>query len=188
MLDDDRATTLSAGDHAGADRPALLAPKDRGDGEPRDPPGGRVTKSYTPAERLAIMMQALRAGISETARRHEVPRGTIASWFSTYGGIGEVQKWLTAEAFDGFLQAEKSVYEAVVRRADELPADELMTTFRRLIEARLIPTLTGSDTEGGNGQPALAAAQATVTLKVVEKDGEVTVIDLGAPPEASDEG
>ena len=165
--------------------PALPPPQDRGDGEPRERPGARVTKSYTPSERLVIMMCALRDGLSQTARRREVPRGTIASWFSEYGGIGEVQERLTDEAFGDFLAAERSIYDAVVRRADELPADELMVSFRKLVEARLIPTLTGVD---GNGQPAAAAAaKATVELLVTEKDGKVTVVDLGAPPEDESE-
>ena len=166
--------------------PALPLPQDRGDGNPRDQPASRITKSYTPAERLALMMCALRDGLSETARRREVPRGTIASWFTEYGGIEAVRKRLMAEAFSDFVLAEKSIYDAVVHRADELPADELMVTFRKLVEARLIPTLTGSDTEGGNGQP-VAAAQATVMLEITEKDGKVSVIDLGPPPEDTSE-
>ena len=157
-------------------------PQDDGQPPALPAPGGRVTRSYAPAERMAIMMRALRDGVSATARRHDVPRSTVVGWFSDYGGIEEVRERLMAESFSDFVRAEQSVYDAVAKRADELPADELMMTFRKLVEARLIPTLTGSDTEGGNGQP-VAAAQAKVTLKVIEKDGEVTVIDLGAPPE-----
>ena len=96
-----------------------------------------------------------------------------------------MRAWLEAETVGRFLMFEQSVYDWAIRQmsADRANVEEAWLTVRALI-ARNAP----SPALQPAGQPALAAAQATVTLKVVEKDGEVTVIDLGAAPEASDEG
>ena len=60
--------------------------------------------------------------------------------------------------------------------ADKVPMVELYQTMRSLIAARVAEPVSQ-----GQGAPA-AAAQASVTLTIQEKDGE-RVIDLGPPPE-----
>ncbi len=175
--DDVPAAALPAGDHAG-------------DGRPRGRATGRdygLTRRYSPIEKAGLTWLAIRDGVTATADAHDVPRSTLTTWLEEAGGIGPVQEWLRTETLQSFLKFEQALYAEVTHRLPSLPNDELALTVRKLIEARaLVPAQAAAAQP--DGQPALAAAQATVTLKIEEKDGEVSYIELGTPPEASDEG
>jgi transposase-like protein len=135
-------------------------------------------RTYTPAERMGYVMLAVMDGDSETCRRHGLPRATLQSWLREVGGLTQVREFLQARAVHDFLEAERSIYALVRRQADagEIPKEELYQTVRSLIHARaLLPAQQ-------QAQPALAAAQATVTVKVEGGEGE-RVIDLGPAPE-----
>ena len=93
-------------------------------------------------------------------------------------GLVGIRGYLEEITLSDYLRAERAIYEAVVLRAPSLSVDDLMLTFQRLVESP-----TGLALQPATVTPALAAAQATVTLQVTKEDGEVKVIDLGAPPE-----
>ena len=142
-------------------------------------PGGRVTRQYGPVERAGLIWLAVRDGVRATADRYDVPRSTITGWLEETNGAGPVQEWLCTETLRSFLKFEQDFYAEATRRLEKLPNDEFGMTLRKLIEARTGVLAAQSQ----DGQPAVAAAQATVTLQVTEKDGEISVIELGTPPE-----
>ena len=166
-------------------QPAVPAAKDRAGG---DRPRGRATgrnyaaaRHYSPDERMALIYQAIRDGVSATSDRNDVPRSTLTTWLEEFGGISAIRAYLQEQVLAEYLRAERAVYQEVERRLPKMPNDELARTFRKLIEAR-----TGMlAAQNQDGQPpALAAAKATVELRITEEaDGSVKVIDLGPPPE-----
>ena len=157
------------------------APEDQADAESRDRPSGRVTRFYSPVERAGLMWLCVKDGVSATAKAHDVPRSTLNTWLEETGGIGAVQEWLTAEALRSFLRFEQSLYAWAIKQVegDHVSNEQAWVTVRKLIDARAGALAA----QGQNGEPAVAKAAAMVTLKVIEKDGEVKVIDLGPPPE-----
>ena len=159
----------------------LLPPADQLPSAP-NPRLGVSRRDYSPTERAGLKWLAVRDGVLTTSRAYGVPTTTLDGWLSADGGLGQVRGFLEEITLSDYLRAERAIYEAVVARAPSLSVDDLMLTFRKLVESRTGLAVTAA------GQPALAAAQATVTLKVIEKDGEVQVIDLGPAPEASDQG
>ncbi len=67
-----------------------------------------------------------------------------------------------------YLRAERAIYEAITERARWLPADDLLLTFRKIVEARA-GLAAGT---AAAGPAAGAAAQATVTVTVKGEDGK----------------
>ena len=142
----------------------------------------RITRSYSPTERAGLKWLAVRDGVLTTSRAYGIPTRTLDGWLAADGGLAQVRGFLEDITLSDYLRAERAVYEAVAARAPSLSVDDLMLTFRKLVESRTGIAVTAA------GQPALAAAKATVELRVSREDGEVKVIDLGPPPEASDQG
>lgn len=177
MPDDDRATP------PGDDQPpALPAPGDRGDDESRGRPDeGRAIRSYSPIERAGLKWLAVRDGVSATADAHGVPRSTLTGWLEETGGVGAVQDWLIAETAGRFLAFEQSMYDWAIKQieSDHANHEQAWVTVRKLIDARIGVLAV----QPPDGQPAVAAAKATVELHVTEVDGKISVIDLGVPPE-----
>lgn len=159
----------------------LQPPADQRPSTP-NPRIGVPRRDYSPTERAGLKWLAVRDGVLTTSRAYGVPTTTLDGWLSADGGLGQVRGFLEDITLSDYLRAERAIYEAVVARAPSLSVDDLMLTFRKLVESRTGIAVTTA------GQPALAAAKATVELHVTEVDGKVSVIDLGAPPEASDEG
>ena len=157
MGDDDRT---QAPDHAGDDR-------SRGHSTGRD---YGLTRRYSPVERAGLTWLAVRDGVTATADAHNVPRSTLTTWMEEAGGIGPVQEWLRTETAGRLLKFEQSMYDWAIKQVegDRVNHEQAWVTIRKLIDAR-----TGVlAAQGQDGQPpAVAAAQATVTLKIEEKDG-----------------
>ena len=177
--DQDAPSDRNAGDGSGlADQPV--------DGSPTPDPPPNVNRSHSDPrnvpgpERLGLMLLAVKDGVNATADAHAVSRRTLTAWLSDYGGSAPVRAWLQAETLGAFLRYEQALYAELVRRLPDTPNDELGMTIRKMIDARaLVPAQHAASVQ----QPAVAAAQASVTLRV-ERDGEdVKVIELGTPPE-----
>ncbi len=107
------------------------------------------------------MLLALREGVVVAAEKTETPEPTIYTWFQQAGGLAEVRSFVEAASAVTLSRAEQAVYEEVERRlrGGKMPDTELMTTFRRLVEARLVPAT-------GEGAQAGAAAQAVVKTEI----------------------
>ena len=166
----------------GDDQPPALP--DAGDhaGESHAGRAGRATRHYSSIERAGLTWLAIRDGISVTADREGVPRSTLTGWLEQTGGAGPIQEWLCVEALRSFLRFEQDFYAEATRRLEKMPNDEFGMTLRKLVDARaLVPAQQAAVQSAG--QPALAAANATVELHVTEEDGKVTVTELGPPPE-----
>ena len=160
----------------------------RKDGALRSLPQGQKRKrqhqEYGDAEKQAALLLALRDGVSAASQALDIPETTIYTWFERAGGLAEIRTFINAAAQVALSRAEQAIYEEVERRvrAEQLSEGELMTTFGKLIEARALVPAQHAAAQSSQA-PQLAAAQATVTLQVQEKDGEVKVIELGPPPE-----
>ncbi len=123
-----------------------------------------VTKrTYTETEKIGTMLLALRHGVAEAVNAVGVPERTVYQWFEDSGGIAAVRKF--ADNASGFTiaTAAQAVAMEVQRRAEagNLPADELLETYRALLpkEAPLSAT-----TQAG------AQANAAIHLHIGEEE------------------
>ena len=129
---------------------------------------------WEPPQKLGLMMLAVTNGVTETARKHDVPRETLTGWLSSFGGIALVRDYLQDRTFAAFLSMERSLYALVEKRAaaGTIHDAELQTTIRRLVDARL--GLAQLELERAGRSPAAqAAAQVTVTVKGDGSEPEV---------------
>ena len=99
----------------------------------------RKRNHYTPVEKMGAMLMTLRDGLGTTSKALGIPESTIAGYFSVYGGIIEVRRWIDSVTLASFQQAERSIYEQVIERAKDVPIDELLATFREMAGKRLTP-------------------------------------------------
>ena len=155
--------------------PFLSAP---GETEPdRRRYGNAPRVVWEPPEKLGLMMLAVSNGITETSRRHQVPRKTLTDWLSDFGGTARVREFLQDMTYAAFLSAERALHALVQRRAEagEIHTEELLTTYRRLVDARL--GMAQLEMERA-GRPAAAQAAAQVTVTVKGDGSEPEVIEV----------
>ena len=132
---------------------------------------------------MGLIWLAIRDGVFETERRYGVPRTTLQQWMEKENtNVTRTRQFLEEETLADYLRAERAIYAAVSQRAPWLAADDLLLTFRKLVESRTGLLVS----QAQSAQPTLAAAQATVTVKIEGQDGEAKVIDLGPPPEEAE--
>lgn len=170
-----------------------------GDGQPipedyapaeRGGPVGVTEHDYPDPARLGLMLLAVRDGVTETAKRRGVPRRTLQHWLEDYGGVKRVQAWLQAETAGAFLRFEQAIYAAAIRQLEggTINQEELGMTLRKLIDARAILPAQAEVTAGQPaGQGAAAAAQANISIRILDDAGHAEVIELPAPPPDQDE-
>lgn len=99
-------------------------------------------RTYTDTEKAGIMFQAVQLGVQPAARAAGVPPTTIRRWFDKHTDmVRNVRSVRAEQVADAYLEAENTVYDVVRKglESGEIKGEQLMTTFRKFIEARTAP-------------------------------------------------
>ncbi len=122
-------------------------------------------------ERMQIMMLAASEGIRAAVDASGVPEQTVYHWFSESGaGIGEYREFLASYTDGAQLKAYGAVYDEVIKRLGSMDNDELMVTFRKMIDAQ---TAMLAGRSGGGGAQAGAVVVNEIHVKL---DGEDAIL------------
>ena len=100
----------------------------------KKPAGKRQVTTYDPAERFALMLEAVQTNPYAVAREHNIPKTTLYGWFEEFGGLGSVRAVLEEAAVQSQFAAVRAIYDEVAKRATKLGDEQLMVTFRHMLE------------------------------------------------------
>ena len=121
----------------------------------------RRLRHYGAPERLGYMLLALQTSSEQVARDHNIPPGTLRSWFADAGtGLNECRRWLEAEVLGSYLRSRQAIFNEVMARAPKLGEEQLMETYRKLA----VPI------EAAQSTGAIAGAQAISEVRVIVED------------------
>ena len=123
-----------------------------------------MTRSYTETEKLGTMLMALEHGVPVAVEQRNVPERTIYQWFEQAGGLTEIRKVSDEARIHAIAEAGRALCVEVTKRVGKLSDDDLMITYRKLLEAEATPS--GAGIQAG----AQAAAKSELHLHIGEDE------------------
>jgi len=128
--------------------------------------GTRPSRSYSDFERVAVMSIALTHGIAYAVKATKTPERTVYSWFADAGGLAEIRNFANMAAENSVAKAEQALCDEVARRLllEDTDTDQLLITYRKLLETRANVAAAGSSSSAAAGSSANAQV-INVTVK-----------------------